>query len=308
MVHFLTFKNMKKVLITGGAGLVGRAVTDFLQDMGHEVRWTSRSPKKVEGVEVFKWDLARGVLEEGALSGVDVILHLAGAGIVDKRWTTAFKQELIDSRVLGMDLIFKHLQQGDHRVKQVISAGGHAIYKAGTGTEIDEKGVLADGFVGELGTQWETSVQQFEKLGIKATIMRMGLVVQKDEGVVKELLKTGWMRIAPALGGGNQVYAWIGIQDLCSVIAFLMNSEANGIYNVSNGHNISQKHFALTLMRAKYGSGLALPIPKLFLKLMLGQAAQMVLDSINMQPKRLLEEGFVFYQVPLERVAEEMYV
>ena len=203
---------MSKVLITGGTGLIGKHLQNLLIANKHKVVILSRNPKKKNE---FKWNISENYIDDNALRGVTHVIHLAGAGIANKRWTNKRKNELINSRVLSTNLLFKKVKELNIELKGFISASGIGYYGAITSDKtFTENDTSKNDFISKVCVEWEKSVHQFKKLNIPVTILRTGVVLSKNGGALQKMNTPLFLS---ALGNGNQYMPWIHIDDLCNL-------------------------------------------------------------------------------------------
>ncbi|WOC39686.1 TIGR01777 family oxidoreductase [Polaribacter sp. HL-MS24] len=216
---------MAKIIITGGTGLVGRRLTEFLVNRNHEVRILSRNPK---AQYEYKWDLSTNEIDEKSLLDIEYIVHLAGAGIAEKRWTAERKKVIIDSRVDSANLLFSKIKELKIPLKGFISASGSNFYGAKTADTIyKETDKAGTDFLGDVCLQWEKAAAQFESLNVPVTILRTGIILSQTGGAL-EKMKTP---IVSPLGSGKQYLSWIHIDDVCQMYINAIETNLSGIYN-----------------------------------------------------------------------------
>jgi uncharacterized protein len=293
--------SMATVLITGGTGLVGRQLTDLLLQKGYEVIVMSRkAPTAKPGVALryAQWNVAAQTIDVAAVQQADYIVHLAGAGVMDKRWTAAWQREIVESRTLSSRLLADTLRQHPHRVKAVISASAIGWYgpDATPPVPFTEEMPHHTDFLGDTCYQWEQNIQPVEELGIRLVKLRIGIVLSKGGGALEEFEKPLRFRIAGILGSGRQIVSWIRGEDLCDMIGFALENEGlRGVYNAVAPHPVSNRVLTLALARARCGRFfLALPVPAFVLKLMLGGGSIEVLKSVTVSSQRIQQAGFTF--------------
>jgi uncharacterized protein (TIGR01777 family) len=282
----------KTVLITGGTGLVGSRLTELLLAKGYKVSYLSRRKENIENVKVYRWDVQKGYIEDGALETADYIVHLAGAGIADERWTDRRKQEIIESRTKSIELIAKELQSRPLKVKACVSASGIGFYGADTGNEhLSEDAATGTDFIAHVTRSWETAVDLVANVGIRTVKLRTGIVLSDKGGALPKMAQTIRLNVGAPLGSGKQWISWIHIDDLCGLfIAALENERWSGIYNAVAPNPVTNSDFTRQISEIldKY---LWLPnVPALSLKLLLGEMAELVLggnyvlnDKINLE-------------------------
>ncbi len=285
-----------KILITGGTGLIGKRLTWHLQNLGHEVLYLSRKAHKTASIPTYAWKIEQGYIEQEALLQADYIIHLAGAGIADKPWTTARKQEIIHSRTASIELIAQQLQQLPHRVKGFVSASGIGYYGSDTGDKlVDEQSPAGNDFVAQCTIAWEQASEQIAQLGIRTSKLRIGIVLAKDGGALPKMsLPIKW-GVGAALGSGKQYMSWIHIDDLCRLfIAALFDNSFVGVYNAVAPNPVSNKLFTQLCAKALHRP-LWLPnVPAFALKIFLGEMASLVLGGNKISNQKLQQTSFQF--------------
>lgn len=298
----------KIVLVTGGTGLVGTRLTSLLLEKGYQVRYLSRNPGKVSEVESFSWDIDRQTIDEKALDGVDYIIHLAGAGVADKKWTTQRKKEILQSRTKSTEVLRSALANKDHQVKAFISASAVGYYGWDTGgVWKKEDSRFGDDFLATVTKSWEAEVDQVEKLGIRVAMLRIGIVLSDKGGALKELTKPIKWGAGAALGKGDQYMSWIHLDDLCKMfIHALENDTIQGIYNAVAPNPVTNKE--LSKLSAKVlGKPFFLPnVPGFVLKLALGEMASMVLGGNRVSSEKIQNDGFTFTYPEVEPALNDL--
>jgi uncharacterized protein (TIGR01777 family) len=293
---------MATVLITGGTGLIGRVLTAALLERKYRViilsRGTQQKPTEKEGVSYAVWDIAAQTIDEKAVKESDYIIHLAGAGVADKRWTDKRKQEIVDSRVKSSELIVKALNTIPNRIKAVISASAIGVYgpdpvipNPRPFTETDPP---AEGFLGETCQRWEESITPVINAGKRLVILRTGIVMSEDGGALNEFKKPLRFGVAAVLGNGRQVISWIHIDDLARMyITAIENEQLQGIYNAVAPHPVSNKTLTTQLARKK-GFFIPVHVPSFILKAVLGEMSIEVLKSATVSSRKIQQYGFSF--------------
>jgi uncharacterized protein (TIGR01777 family) len=293
-----------KVLITGATGLVGNEIVQhFLQsgDVVHYLTTSKTKLKSLENCKGFLWDPQQGILDENALIGVDVIIHLAGASIA-KRWTNTYKEEILESRILSTNCLYKALKHNPHQVKQIVAASAIGIYPSSESIEYSEEmNEYEDTFLGNVVHKWEEVVDSFSLLNIKVCKLRIGMVLSNDGGVMKIMMKPISSGVGTVLGSGNQWQSWIHIHDLARIFYFAVHHKLEGIYNAVAPNPVTHKEFTLTLAQ-KLHKKIVLPrVPIFILQLLLGEMHQLVIDSQKVASQKIENTGFVFKYRELEK-------
>lgn len=282
---------MKNILITGGSGLIGSKLTSLLERKGYKVAWLSRKPAKKKQ-KSFSWNLQENTIDEKALEWCDGVIHLAGAGVADKRWTDQRKKEILESRTLSARLLYDAILKMENKPKVFISASGVNYYGYDTGDHlIDEENEVGTDFLADVVKKWEEEALKFQTLGLRTVIMRTGLVLDKKQGALAELLKPP---VAAPLGNGNQYMSWIHINDLTSLYAFALEKEISGIYNAVAPHPVINSSFTKLAAKAKGKPYVAIPVPAFMLKIVLGEMSNMVLGGIKVSSEKIQKTGFKF--------------
>lgn len=241
----------------------------------------------------FQWDVDNQTIETGALDGVETIIHLAGAGVADKRWSKARKQEILDSRVLGSRLLYNELKKGNHQVKAVISASAIGFYGFNDNTIKNEYSNSGTGFLAEVTKAWEQEVDQIASLGIRVVKIRIGIVLSTQGGAYKELIKPIQFYVGSPLGTGTQLMSWIHQRDLTRLFVLAVtNHSMQGVYNGVTGQPVSNAEFTKSLAHLLQRKIWLPNVPAFVLNLILGEMASMILGGNHIVSSRLEEAGF----------------
>ena len=295
---------MSTVLITGGTGLIGRALTNALLEKKYTViilsRNTTSDQPAMANLSYAQWNIQEQTIDKEAVTKADYIIHLAGAGVADKRWTKKRKQEIVDSRVKSGELIVKTLKETPNKIKAIISSSGIGWYGADPVVPnphpFTEEAPADNGFLGHTCEQWQKSLEPVTEPGKRLVILRTGIVLSKEGGALKEFKKPIQFGIAAILGNGKQIISWIHIDDLVQLyISAIENENINGVYNAVSPAPVSNRQFTLQLARIKRGKlFIPLHIPAFVLKLVLGEMSVEVLKSATVSCHKILDAGFLF--------------
>lgn len=287
---------MKKVLITGASGLIGKKLTTLLLKAGYEVNHLGRSGKtRQKGVNAYKWNIETGEIDAAAFDGVTDLVHLAGANLADSRWTDSRKKELIDSRVKSCELIYSHLKSGKHTVSSFISASAVGYY-GDCGSEIvTEEHAPGKEFVSEICKAWEEGAIKIGKLGIREVRCRIGIVLAKEGGALPELMRTLPVGVAGYFAKADLYYPWVHVNDVCGIIMHaLENPGMQGPYNTTAPKPLLIKELMKEIVEAANAKAVLMPVPPFGLKLALGEMAEMLLVSQNTSSAKVEKARYAF--------------
>ena len=303
---------MQTILITGGTGMVGTALAETLAEKGYKaIILTRKMPaaKPLPDISYALWDIKQQQIDINALQQCQYIIHLAGAGVVDKPWTQAYKDEMVSSRVDSSRLIVETLHNNPNHVKAVISASAIGYYgedKIPGHLFIEDDGPDKN-FLGETCRLWEESIEPVAALGKRLVKLRMGIVLSNEGGAMAEFKKPLRFGVAAILGSGKQVLSWIHIDDLCRMFIFAIeNDKVNGTYNAVSPMPVSNKVLAITLARLRKKFFLPIHVPAFILKLMLGQRSIEVLKSASVSCEKIIKTGFKFLFPSIEEAIKDL--
>lgn len=296
---------MKNILITGGSGLIGKNITQLLESEGHAVAWLSRNPKKY-AQKSFSWDIEKKSIDHAAIEWADGIIHLAGEGVAEKRWTPDRKIAILESRTHSTSLLHEAIQDASKKPEFFISASAVGFYGFDTEDKlVDENTKPGTDFLAQVVIAWENEVKKIADLGLRTVLLRIGIVLDKDGGALKEMMKPP---IAAPLGSGNQWMSWIAIDDLVRMFSFAVNDKRlSGSYNAVGPNPATNAE--LTKAAAKHAGKtyIGLGVPGFGLKLILGEMAMMVLGGNKVSSKKIQEAGFEFTYPKLDGAMKEIY-
>lgn len=295
----------QNILITGASGLVGSQLTRELERQGLQPSMLGRSKKKNSPFPNFKWDYANDYLEEGALDGVDTIVHLAGAGVADEKWTKERKTVIFESRTQTSHLLYQRLKEGNHNVKTIVAASAIGIYGSDTGNAIVKEGSpVGHDFLAHVTDAWELATRKFAELGIRVVQLRIGVVLSSEGGALVELLKPP---VAAGLGKGNQYMSWIHIDDLVQmIIRSIEDKSFEGAYNAVAPRPVSNKELTKAAAKAFGKTFMPLNVPSLVLKVMLGEMAMIVLGGCRVSSEKIQKAGFEFKFSKIEEAVRHL--
>ena len=283
------------VLITGATGLIGKPLTDALLKKGYQVSHLSRSPGKNPQVKTYIWDVAKGQIDEHCIDGVKTIIHLAGAGIAEKRWTKKRKALLMNSRTQSIRLIYQLLQKQPHQVKNVISASATGYYSNRGDELLTEDSQPLNDFLGTCCIEWEKAVDEGQALGLSVTKFRTGVVLSTKGGALPPISLPVKFGLGAAIGNGRQFIPWIHWQD--AVDMYLQAIEGHlpaDVYNMVAPNPVTNKQLTQAVARQLRKPLWAPNVPVFLLKLALGEMSLVVLGSTRVSALKVQDAGYKF--------------
>lgn len=295
---------MRKVLITGGSGLVGRRLSFLLKSRGYEVRILSRSNNPKNSYKTFLWNISEKTINDSAFEDLNHIIHLAGAGIADKRWSEKRKKEIIASRVASTNLLYNTVKRLKTPLDSFISASATGYYGAITSETIfEEKDKPAKDFLGKVCSLWEDSIFQFNEIKIRTVALRTGIVLSKDGGALKKM-KTP---IITSLGNGKQYMPWIHIDDLCELyIKAIEDQEFKGAFNAVSSEHICNLSFSKKVSKIFNHPFLAVGTPSFILQIVFGEMSTIILNGSRISANKIKQAGFKFKFENLEKALKNL--
>jgi uncharacterized protein (TIGR01777 family) len=281
---------VETILITGASGLVGQHLSVLLREKGYRVLSLSRHPK---GSNEFLWDLKNSYIDPIALKQTDHIIHLAGAGIGDSRWTEARKKEILDSRVLSCELLYQKCMEIGVPLKTFVSASAVGYY--GDDDALSEEAPAGEGFLASVCRQWEQVADRFEKIGVRTVKIRTGIVLAADGGILPQMALPIRLGFGFAFGNGKQFIPWIHIDDLCMLyLQAVQNVSFTGAYNAVAPESVTNRTF--TKMMAAFLNRPFWPVsaPAFLVRWLLGERSELLLKGSKVQSVRLFKSTFRF--------------
>lgn len=298
-----------KILITGASGLIGTELVSLLLQNGISIHYLARSKKEIKDEPNYKgflWNPERCTIDENCLIGVDTIVHLAGAPI-SMRWTNKNKQEIIESRILSTNLLYRTLKSHPNQVKQFVSASAIGIYPDSLEkVYTEEEKTVDDSFLGQVVVKWEQAADQFKRLDIKVCKIRTGLVLAKKGGMLAALLKPIKLGAGSPYGSGKQWQSWIHIDDLAHLYSFAIQNNWEGVYNATAPNPVDNEELTKKIAKTLDKPFFMPNIPEFILKLALGEMHILLIASQNVNSQKAQDNGFVFKFRTLDKALQNL--
>jgi len=277
----------QRIAVTGASGLIGSALVGYLKSQGHTVQRLVR--RVAVSSEEITWDPIAGTVDMEALAGVDAVIHLAGAGVSDKRWTKKYKSEILNSRLLGTTTIAKAVAIVKPEV--FISASAIGWYGESGNRAVVESDRVGDDFLAAVCREWESAADLAGD--VRTVKLRTGLVLDPTGGALGKMLPLFRFGLGGKLSDGKQWWSWITLHDQIRAIAFLLENRVSGPVNLTSPNPVTNSEFTAGLARAMHRPAL-FPVPAFALKIVLGGFSAEVLGSKKVMPQALTEAGFTF--------------
>lgn len=296
---------MKTIGITGGTGFVGHHLSRVLVEEGHKVVIFTRrvAEKSAEpNITYAHWDSDKGECDNNAMRSLDAVVHLAGAGIANKRWSEHRKKKIVDSRVQVTDFLVSQLKSNCHNCKSFISASAVGYYGPDrSGRPFTEESAPADDFLAETCQQWEAAALKAADI-VRTVILRFGMVLGKEDGAFTKFAGPMKLGVMPILGSGEQVMSWIEADDLSRLILFaIQNDQLLGVYNAVSPEPVKHKDLMKAIAKAKGGLKIPAPVPAFLLKGLFGEMSNEVLKSCTVSADKILQAGFRFKNPSIQK-------
>ncbi len=283
--------NPLRVAVTGASGLIGTALVAHLRGLGHEVLRLVRHPAGAP--DEVTWDPAAGTVDLGRLAGTQAVVHLAGAGVGDHRWTAAYRTVILDSRVQGTDTIARAVAELNPAPAVLVSASAIGFYGDTGDRVVDETAPRGAGFLAEVVEAWEAAAEPARAAGVRVVHPRSGLVMARSGGAWGRMLPLFRLGLGGRLGNGRQYWSYITLEDEVRALTHLLDSELAGPVNLTAPNPATNAEITKAMSAALHRPAL-LPVPAIALKTVLGEFSSEVLGSIRARPTRLVADGFIF--------------
>ena len=301
---------MKKILITGATGLIGRELCKTLSSRGDELTIFSTNVERAKAIlpfakEVIEWkDYEKDY--SAYFDGKNAVIHLAGANVAGKRWTVNYKNEIYDSRIRTTKNLVASIELCQNKPEVFISASAIGFYGDVENSALTEASPNGKDFLSDVCADWEKTSEQLETFNMRRVIVRTGIVLSTKDGALKKMLLPFRFYIGGPLGNGKQWFSWIHLADIISLYLFLIdNQNLKGIFNAVSPHPVQMKTFANTLGKVLCKPSF-FPVPKFVLRLVLGESASAILASQKVLPAALLQAGFKFNYENLEAALNDL--
>ena len=298
------------ILMTGGTGMIGRALTRSLIDDSHEVTILTRNPSNRAGIpaeaKLVWWD---GKTTEGwkeSIEQADAVVHLAGESIAEGRWTDERKRKIHDSRVLTGQALVKAIQETDNKPRVLVQSSAIGYYGPHGDEALDENSEPGNDYLAQLCVQWEAATAPVEELGVRRAIARTGIVLSMDGGALPRIVLPFKFFGGGKIGSGKQWWSWIHLVDQVHALRFLLEQEdASGPFNLTAPNPVPNREFASAVGSAM-GRPSLLPVPSQALSTLFGEMSTVLLDGQRVMPEHLLELGFTFEYPELSQALGEI--
>lgn len=279
-----------RILISGASGLIGKALVPYLQSQDHEVVTLVR--RSAENLHEISWTPGFE-LDLSSYPAFDAVINLSGAGVGDKRWSEAYKAEILQSRLLATDTLVTALSKLPTKPQVLLNASAIGYYgdrKDEDLTEVSQKGV---GFLSDVVEEWESHAMRAEAFGTKVTCLRTGLVISRHGGAFGKILPIFKFGLGGWLGSGRQYWSFISMTDEVRAIEYLLHAQLSGPVNLTSPRPLRNREVTKILAEFLRRPAL-LPVPSIALKLVLGEFSSDILASSKVLPDKLVKSGFVF--------------
>jgi uncharacterized protein (TIGR01777 family) len=287
-----------KIVISGASGLIGTQLVAKLSSSGHEViRLVRRSPKSGE----IQWNPKSGTLDAAALEGTDAVIHLSGAGIGDKRWSAAYRKEILDSRTDTTALLAKTIASLPRKPSVFLSGSAIGIYGARNDEQLTEVSTHGTGFLADVCEQWEAAAKPAVDAGVRTVYLRTGIVLSPKGGALKKLLPLFKLGVGGKFGNGKQWQSWISIDDEIGAIEYLLTANVSGAVNLTAPNPVTNAEFTKVLASVLKRPAIV-PVPTFAPKILLGGelADALLFTGQRVIPAALNASGYVFKHTTLE--------
>ncbi|WP_094572027.1 TIGR01777 family oxidoreductase [Mucilaginibacter xinganensis] len=299
--------NSKSILLTGGTGLIGHNLTKQLLAKGYRVSHLSRKPGNDPQVTTYLWNVDKSEIDERCVADADLVVHLAGAGIADGRWTDERKKQIIDSRTKSIGLVYQLLKTKKHHVNAVVSASAIGYYSDRGDELMTEESAPNTDFMGKCCIEWEDAVDEGLQLGLRIVKFRTGVVLDNG-GALKQMEVPVKLYVGSPLGSGRQWVPWIHWQDVVDIyLLAIENEKFEGIYNMVAPNPVTNKQLTQAIAKQLHKPLWAPNVPAFVLKLLMGEMSTIVLGSTKVSAQKIEDAGFKFKYPEIGLALKEIY-
>lgn len=301
-----------KIVIAGGSGFIGRDLIDKLLGSGHKIVVLTRNKRlvnlsSIKNLIFVYWDASTLTTWAKHIDGASTVINLAGEPLAEKRWTGGQKRIILSSRVESTKVIVRAIKEANHRPVTFISLSAVGYYGNVPEGEVDEDHPPGDSFLADVCVKWEYEALKAERLGVRTAIIRGGLVLERDGGVLGKMLSTFRLHAGGIPGSGQQWVPWIHRDDMIAIIEFVLESEGiTGPVNAMAPKPVKMKEFVETLVKV-IKKPIRATVPDIIVRTALGEMADMILTGQKAIPRRLLDQGFKFKYIDLQKALEAIF-
>ncbi|TDQ10237.1 TIGR01777 family oxidoreductase [Pedobacter metabolipauper] len=298
----------KQILITGATGMIGKKLVQALHSAGHSIAVLSRKSTPIKNAKVYTWDVYKQEIDLNCMNGVDTIIHLAGESVAEKKWTKERKQQIIDSRVLSTQLLYKAINETAAPVKNMISASAAGYYGDREEEILIEEAAAGTGFLAHCTKLWEEAVDQGRSVGLRIVKFRIGFILGKGEGALASLDKPIRFFAGAPLGSGKQWIPWVHIDDIIAMFQTAVeNPVYEGTYNACAPFPVTNKTLTKAIAARLSRPVWPIHVPEKVLEMILGKMSVVTLMSTNTSAQKLLDAGFTFKYTQLDSALTDIY-
>ncbi len=298
----------ENILITGASGLIGTYLTDLLSEKNYKTAILTRKKQSDKKILQFEWDYQNNYIVKEALEFADIIIHLAGANISEKRWTDEQKILITDSRIKTAELIENEIRKMNKKLKAFISASAVGFYGSVTNKKIyTEEDNAGNDFLAEVVVKWEKAADNFKEIADRVVKLRLGIVLSDKGGALSKLINIAKKGFASPVGSGKQFMPWISIDDISRMFLFAVENNIEGVYNAVSSQHITNEDF-MKILAKKMNKPYFMPkLPSFVLKTMFGQMASILLEGSRVSNEKITKAGFEFQHTELSDFLESIF-
>jgi uncharacterized protein (TIGR01777 family) len=303
----------KTILVTGGTGLIGGRLIFRLLSDGYKILATSRNTAQFDTIknpnfQSISWDGKSLLNNDGSLDDIHAVIHLAGAGVADKRWSNSYKKEILESRTQPTLALIHSFSTVKKTPAVFICGSATGIYGSSAKDTFTENSPKGDGFLADVCKAWEDAASTAEDFGMRRVSLRTGIVLDSKKGALPRMLTPYKFFIGGKLGNGKQWFSWIHIDDITGIIKFVLEDESlRGSFNATAPSPLRMADVARTIGTTLHRPAI-FPVPEFALKIVLGESAYEITKSQKVIPERLLNAGFRFKFPHLKEALEDLTI